>query len=285
MKKEYSLIKDKTFDKERELYNQSFLEIINCTFKGTNDGESFLKESNHIKLKNCLFDLRYPMWHSDDIFIYDCKFDANSRASLWYNNKVEISNSNIDAIKIFRESKNLSIKNCIINSDEAFYFCGRININRLDFKGKYGFFGSKNINISDMKFEGRYSFQYVKNAYIKDSILFTKDAFWHSKHVTCINCVLHGEYLGWYSKHLTLINCTIKSSQPLCYCKNLKLINCKMIDCDLAFENSSLNADINGSADSILNPRRGKIRIDECKNIIIDNKPYKSKAKIVIKNR
>lgn len=285
MKKEYQLIKNKTFDKERELYNQSFLEIINCTFKGPNDGESFLKESHHIILKKCLFDLRYPMWHSDDIFIYDSKFDTNSRASLWYNNKVHIFNCDIDAIKIFRESKNISIKDSVIKSDEALYFCNNINIDKLNFQGKYGFFYSKNIDISNMNFEGRYSFQYVKNVYIKDSKLNTKDAFWHSNHVTCVNCVLDGEYLGWYSKNLTLINCVIKSRQPLCYCHNLKLINCKMIQCDLAFENSIVHADIVGEVDSILNPKKGKIKLDGCKNIIIDNKPYKSKGKVIIKNR
>lgn len=70
----------------------------------------------------------------------------------------------------------------------------------------------------------------------------TKDAFWHGENITVRNSVVKGEYLAWYSNGLTLENCRIIGTQPLCYCKNLKLISCEMIDCDLAFEKSEVEA-------------------------------------------
>lgn len=45
-----------------------------------------------------------------------------------------------------------------------------------------------------------------------------------------------------YSDGLTLIRCKIIGTQPLCYCKNLKLVDCEMVDTDLAFEKSEVDA-------------------------------------------
>ena len=117
---------------------------------------------------------------------------------------------------------------------------------------------------------GKYSFQYMENAVIEDSVLDTKDAFWHAKNVTVKDSVINGEYLAWYSENLTLINCKIKGTQPLCYCKGLKLIDCEMIDCDLAFERSEVEATILTPVISIKNPYAGHIHVPAVGEIIRD---------------
>ena len=101
-------------------------------------------------------------------------------------------------------------------------------------------------------------------------MLDTKDAFWHTKDLTVRDSVIKGEYLGWYSENLTLINCKISGTQPLCYCSNLVLVNCTMENCDLSFERSSVQAEINGKIDSIKNPISGKIEADGIGDIIIE---------------
>lgn len=58
------------------------------------------------------------------------------------------------------------------------------------------------------------------------------------------NSIIKGEYLAWYSSGVTFIHCTIIGAQPFCYCKNLKLVDCKMVDTDLCFEKSEVNATI-----------------------------------------
>ena len=108
---------------------------------------------------------------------------------------------------------------------------------------------------------GKYTFQYVENAIIKDCNFNTKDAFWHTKDVTVRNSVIKGEYLGWYSENLTLENCKIIGTQPLCYCKGLTLIDCEMIDCDLSFEKSEVNATLISPIVSIKNPISGRIEV------------------------
>lgn len=46
-----NIIENKTFDLERSLYNLKDTKVINCIFKGVNDGESVLKEAKNIELE------------------------------------------------------------------------------------------------------------------------------------------------------------------------------------------------------------------------------------------
>ena len=59
-----NIIENKTFDEERALYNLKDTEVRNCTFAGPSDGESVLKETRNIKVIDCKFSLRYPLWHA-----------------------------------------------------------------------------------------------------------------------------------------------------------------------------------------------------------------------------
>ena len=92
------------------------------------------------------------------------------------------------------------------------------------------------------------------------------------------------EYLAWYSKNLKLINCVIEGTQPLCYCEGLVLENCTMINCDLSFEYSEVNAKINGNVDSIKNPLKGYIECGSKTQIILENSKYDFKGEIVLKD-
>ena len=99
----------------------------------------------------------------------------------------------------------------------------------------------------------------------------TKDAFWHAKNVVVKNSTVKGEYLAWYCENVTFENCTIIGTQPLCYCQGLKLINCKMVDCDLAFERSHVQASLTAPILSIKNPLTGsRITVPQVGEIIRD---------------
>ena len=107
-----------------------------------------------------------------------------------------------------------------------------------------------------------------------------RDAFWHAHNVTVRNSVLRGEFLGWYSDNLTLEHCRILSSQPLCYCSALKLIDCEVVDSDLCFEKSDVEAVITTPVDSIKNPRSGRIVVPSVDEIIRDDEH--SRAEILV---
>lgn len=101
----------------------------------------------------------------------------------------------------------------------------------------------------------------LKTPYSTTGRFDTKDAFWHAKNVTVRDSVIKGEYLAWYSEGLTLVHCRIIGTQPFCYCKGLKLVDCEMIDADLCFEKSEVEAVVTTPVISIKNPLAGTITV------------------------
>ena len=259
----------KQFDAERSLYNLQKANVIDCIFAGPADGESVLKEARDIKLENCEFSLRYPLWHVEKFHLHDSKMDDLTRAAIWYSRDGLITDSDLAGIKAIRECENIRISDCTITSEEFGWKSKNITVTDSSLHAQYLFFDSKDVTLDKVQMSGKYSFQYMENLTIKNSILDTKDAFWHSKNVTVIDSVVKGEYLGWFSEGLTLINCKISGTQPLCYCKNLTLINCTMEETDLSFEYSDVNATILGHVDSIKNPRSGEIVVDSVGEVIL----------------
>lgn len=279
------LIEGKTYDEERALYNLKDTQVINCTFAGEADGESVLKETRNISVKDCTFSLRYPLWHAKKYELIHSTFDEKTRAPIWYSDDGLIEDCKLYGIKLLRECNNAVIKNTDIVSPEFGWKCNNINVENSKISSEYIFLDSKNIKLKDVEFQGKYSFQYVENLEIENCDLDTKDAFWHSKNATVKNSIVKGEYLGWFSENLTLINCKIIGTQPLCYCKNLKLINCEMEDTDLAFEYSDVDADIKGNVISIKNPKSGTIIVDSVGKIINEDSIMEVNGNVIIRDK
>lgn len=257
------------YDEERALYAGRDVRLTGCRFEGPADGESALKECENVTVKNCYFDLRYPMWHCRDLVIEGGVQTENCRAALWYDENVTIRGAELGGIKAVRECKNVVLEDCKINSPEFGWRSRNIKIGDCYINSVYAFFECANISADKLELEGKYTFQYVKNATFRNCKFQTKDAFWHSENVTVYDSFVGGEYLGWYSKNLTLVRCHIKGTQPLCYCKNLTLIDCTTEDCDLAFEYSTVNAQIRGGILSVKNPEAGEIRADSIGELIV----------------
>ncbi len=276
-----NIIRNKNFDEERALYRLQDALVENCRFAGEADGESFLKESDRITVKDCYMDLRYPMWHTTDLTLLGCEMTERCRAALWYVRNARIENCRFGGIKALRECENILLKECAAVSPEFGWRCRRLRVEGGKIEAEYAFFECEDLTAEGLTLCGKYSFQYTKNALVTNCNCKTKDAFWHAENVTVKDCVLDGEYIGWYSKGLTLINCRIKGTQPFCYANGLTLVGCTMEDCDLAFEYSDVQADIRGGIVSVKNPLRGKIEADEIGEIILSNSKYETNAEIV----
>lgn len=265
-------IKDQTFDYERALYGEHDCYIASCKFSGPADGESAMKETQDLTINQCHLDLRYPLWHTIGTNIQNSTFTKNCRAALWYDKTLSIRDCKFAGPKAIRECSNVIIKNSEIDSTEFAWKCENLVINKVNVKhSEYPFFELKNGTIKQLKLNAKYSFQYAENIEITDSKLTTKDAFWHAKNVIIHDSIIKSEYIGWYSENLKLVNCTILGIQPFCYCKNLVLENCKMPDATLAFEKSSVTANLIGTIPEIKNPLSGRIEADEIGNMILDN--------------
>ncbi|MGN0506839.1 MAG: DUF3737 family protein [Lachnospiraceae bacterium] len=274
-------ITKQTFDEERALYNLKNAEVVECTFAGPADGESVLKETRNIVVRDSNFSLRYPLWHAHGFRLEHVKMDELTRAAIWYSYDGVIEDSVLNGIKCLRECENIRMNRCIVHSPEFGWRSRKLSISDSEMESEYFLFECSDVEIDKLKMKGKYSFQYIKNMTIADSYLDTKDAFWHGENITVRDSVLKGEYLAWFSDGLTLINCHIIGTQPFCYCKNLKLINCTMEDTDLAFEYSDVEADVKGTILSVKNPRSGNITADKIGEVIWEDPVMEVNGKVL----
>ena len=268
-----------SFDEERALYGERDILVRGCSFDGPADGESAFKEAGGLDIQSCYFNLRYPFWHCVGVEISDSEMTENCRAALWYSTDINIVGSKLHGIKAVRECERVKIEKSDVISPEFGWFSSDILVRDSKFVSEYFMLRAKNLDFCGIEFKGKYSFQYVENSVFDNCNFDTKDAFWHAKNIIVRNSTVKGEYLAWYCENVTFENCTIIGTQPLCYCKNLKLINCRMIDCDLSFEKSSVEAELIGHIDSIKNPDSGYITVDSVGEITDEN----GRCKIQIK--
>ena len=275
------IISGQTFDEERALYGQDGIVVEDCRFDGPADGESAFKEGKNIEVSGTYFNLRYPFWHDDNLTIKDSEMTDKCRAALWYTNNATINGTKMHGIKALRECSDIRINDCDIISPEFGWSVNGIEMKDTTAEGEYFMMRSNNLKFENVTLNGKYSFQYITDSVFENCNFKTKDAFWHAKNVVVRNSVVAGEYLAWYCENVTFENCTISGTQPLCYCKGLKLINCKMLDADLAFEKSEVEADITTPVISIKNPASGTISVPAVEEIIMDDPNAKGTINIV----
>ncbi len=274
------IIENQTFDEERALYGVKGVRIERCTFDGPADGESAVKECSDIVAEDCDFRLRYPFWHVHGLDIRHCRMTEGCRAALWYSEDIAVTDSVLHGVKALRECDRAVLRDCDVKSSEFGWFSRHVDMRRCTVESDYFMLRAENTSFDEVRFKGKYALQYMRHAVFENGEVTSRDAFWHADHVTVRNCVLRGEFLGWYSDHLTLDHCRIIGSQPLCYCRSLRLIDCELVDTDLCFEKSDVDAVLTAPVESIKNPRSGRIVAPAVEEIIRDDEA--SEAEIVI---
>lgn len=282
-KEEKKIIRQEFLTGERALFMGKNLDIYDTIF---DDGESPLKESRDINLYGSMFKWKYPLWYSKNIVAEDCHWFEMARAGVWYTNNIAVRRALIQAPKNFRRCQGLELTDVTFtNAEETLWSCDDVTIDHVTAKGDYFAMNSNNMKIDDLKLDGNYSFDGCRNVEVRNSNLLSKDAFWNTENVTVYDSFISGEYLGWNAKNLTLINCTIESLQGMCYIDNLVMKNCKLINTTLAFEYSTVDADICSKIDSVMNPTSGTIKAKHIDNLIIKkDKVDPSKTKIIVQD-
>lgn len=265
------IIKSKEFGGERPLFGARNLLLEDVVFHA---GESALKCCANIIAEKCRFEGKYPFWHTDKFRVENSLFTSGARAALWYSRNVEMNDTRVEAPKMFREMDGIKLRRVTIpDAEETLWHCSNVDIEDVEVaKADYLFMHSHHIRINRWKQHGNYSFQYCTDVEIRNAEIHSKDAFWGTENVTVYDSELDGEYLGWHSRRLHLVRCKISGTQPLCYCKDLILEDCEFApDCDLAFEDSELEARLLTGVTSIKNPKQGRIELPSVGEVIIDS--------------
>lgn len=269
---------------ERALFQGQNLRIADTIF---DNGESPLKESRDIELTGSMFKWKYPLWYSKNISLKHCSIFEMGRAGIWYTDHISVEDTVIEAPKNFRRCHDVKLRNVsFVNAAETLWSCDGVELEQVTAKGDYFAMNSRNLTLRDFTLVGNYSFDGVKNMEIHHARLLSKDAFWNSENVTVYDSFISGEYLGWNAKNLTLVNCTIESLQGMCYIDNLVMKNCKLINTTLAFEYSTVDAEITGKVDSVINPSGGTIRAESIGELILEkDKIDPDKTRIICKEK
>ena len=263
-------VNDREFGGERALFAVKNVRLVNCTFHA---GESALKCTSNIEAEQCVFEGKYPFWHTDGFKVTDCTFTPDARAALWYSRNLVMKHTRVNAPKMFREMDNLVIEDVEIpDAQETLWSCRGVRLKGVTVKiADYIFMHSSDIDIDGYRQDGNYSFQYCRNVVIRNAVINSKDAFWETDNGTVYDSEINGEYLGWHSRNLHLVRCRINGTQPLCYTEGLVMEDCTMGDeCDLAFEDSDLQATVNSAIVSVKNPRTGRLHALTIGEVITD---------------
>ncbi|MCR5338024.1 MAG: DUF3737 family protein, partial [Lachnospiraceae bacterium] len=230
-----------------------------------------LKESSNLKISGSMFKWKYPLWYCKDVEVKNSSWFEMARAGVWYTDRISVRDCLIEAPKNFRRCRGLVLEQVNFpNASETLWHCSDVTMRRVFAKGDYFGMNSENITAEDFELDGNYSFDGAKNVQIKNARLLSKDAFWNAENVTVTDSFICGEYLGWNSKNLTFENCTIESLQGMCYIENLVMKNCKLLNTTLAFEYSTVDADITSKIESVINPTSGTIRAESIGELILE---------------
>ena len=265
---------------ERALFHARDLNIYDTIFDG---GESPLKESRNIELWGSMFRWKYPLWYCRNIKAHGCTWFEMARAGVWYTDDILVEDAVIEAPKNFRRCKGLTLRDVQFpNAAETLWSCRDVVMENVSAKGDYFAMNCEDMKIDRFTLVGNYSFDGAKNVEIRSARMLSKDSFWNSENVTVYDSFISGEYLGWNAKNLTLVNCTIESLQGLCYIDNLVMKNCKLINTTLAFEYSTVEADITSRIDSVLNPSGGTIKAESIGELTIEKDKVDPSKTVII---
>lgn len=263
-----TVVRQQLLGGERALFAARNLQIVDTIFT---DGESPLKESRDIELVGSAFRWKYPLWYSRDVVARECTWFEMARSGVWYTHNIVVEDSVIEAPKNFRRCTGVTLRNVSLpNAAETLWTCEGVKLENVTACGDYFAMNSGNIEVDGLVLAGNYSFDGAHDVHVTNSRLLSKDAFWNTENVLVENSYIAGEYLGWNARNIKFVNCTIESLQGLCYIDGLTLENCKLLNTTLAFEYSSVDADVQGHIESVFNPSSGSIVADSIGELIVE---------------
>ena len=109
-------IRDQEFGGERPLFASHHLRLENVTVHA---GESALEG-------------KYPFWHVDGFRIHNCLFTSGARAALWYSRNLVMTDTLVEAPKMFREMTGIRLENVQIpDAAETLWHCHDVELDNV----------------------------------------------------------------------------------------------------------------------------------------------------------
>ena len=145
-------IKNMEFSGERPLFASHDVQLDNVVIHA---GESALKECSNIIAVGCRFEGKYPFWHVDGFTIKNSLFTEGGRAALWYSQNLVMTDTRVEAPKMFREMDGIRLENVQLpNAQETLWHCRNVELINVQIDhADYLFMHGENIKIRNYKME------------------------------------------------------------------------------------------------------------------------------------
>lgn len=170
------------------------------------------------KVKNSVWKTmgRSGVWYTKDLVITDSDISAPKQFRRCED--LTVTDSNIpDAIETLWDCKNVRFKNVEIGCGDYFGMnCKNVELDGVRIDGNYCFDGAENVTAKNCVFNSRDAFWNCKNVVVRDSVINGEYIGWNSENLTFINCKIESHQAFCYIKGLKLVGCELTGAD-LCF--------------------------------------------------------------------
>lgn len=198
---------------ESSIKESGDIEAYDCTFQG----KYVFWECRNFLAQDCRFDAsaRSSLWYSENGRLVRCHVDAPKMFRRMQG--IELQNCHFtDAQETLWDCNRVDIKNCLIeNADYFGMHTDNVRIDKLHLEGNYGFQYSRNVEIKNSLLNSKDALWDSENVTITDCEINGEYLAWYSRGLTLVRCHITGEQPLCYCEDLTLVDCTFGADANL----------------------------------------------------------------------
>ncbi|MBO7138712.1 MAG: DUF3737 family protein [Bacteroidaceae bacterium] len=191
---------------ESSIKESGNIEAYDCTF----EGKYVFWECRHFLAHNCRFETsaRSSLWYSENGKLTHCLVDAPKMFRRMQG--IEMQDCRFtNALETLWDCDRVNIRNCeILNADYLGMRTDNVTLEKLHLEGNYAFQYSKNVEIKDSLLNSKDALWDCENVTITDSEINGEYLAWYSRNLTLIRCHITGPQPLCYCENLTLEDCT-----------------------------------------------------------------------------
>lgn len=198
---------------ESSIKESGNIEAYDCTF----EGKYVFWECRKFLAQNCHFvnSARSSLWYSENGKLVHCLVDAPKMFRRMQGIEVEDCRFT-DAQETLWDCDRASFRNCeILNADYLGMRTDNVFIDKLHLEGNYAFQYSKNVEIKNSLLNSKDALWDCENVTITDCEINGEYLGWYSRGLTLIRCHITGEQPLCYCENLTLVDCTFGADANL----------------------------------------------------------------------
>lgn len=194
---------------ESSIKESGNIEAYDCTF----EGKYVFWECRKFIAQDCRFETsaRSSLWYSENGRLIRCHVDAPKMFRRMQGIELEDCRFT-NAQETLWDCDRVSIRSCeILNADYLCMRTDNIFIDKLHLEGNYAFQYSRNVEIKNSLLNSKDALWDTENVTVTDSEINGEYLAWYSRGLTLIRCHITGEQPLCYCENLTLVDCTFGS--------------------------------------------------------------------------